>query len=362
MTHEEKRRHWSSQEDSTHSLTRSPSLITSSIIDTYYTYISFYFTPYQSNMNTFKLFLLSILLGSSQAFTPVKHYSPSIHHHTTSSSALFSKKQDTRNTNDVQSSRRNFIQTSASIAAITFLSQPNEAFAYEGTSKVLVIGGSGFVGTQICQKLQELNINYIATSRDGRGDTVPLDFLSDKVEATVAELAKDCTAVISTVGAIGSSEEIKIVNSGTGLASMGAKTAGVKQFVYISVAPEVRESVGNVDFFKNYMQGKALSEDAIKSNFPDSYTIVAPTFIYGGDSFGINPPRVADGYGRLVEGLLSSPPFRAAASVSPGFIGVALEPPVKVTDVAGACVAGALGKSQHILDTYDEIVQTSKLI
>ena len=315
-------------------------------------------------MNTFKLFFLSALLGSSQAFSPVKHHSPFFQH--TSSSALFSEKLSTRNSDSIESSRRNFIKVAgSSIAAITFLSQPDGVFASEGSSeKVLVIGGSGFVGKEVCKKLNELGIDYIATSRDGRDGTVALDFSSPNinVEATVADLAKDCTAVISTVGAIGSSEDVKTVNSGTGLASSGAKAAGVKNFVYISVAPEVRESVGGVDFFKNYMEGKAFSENAIKSNFPDSYTIVAPTFIYGGDRFGINPPRVADGYGRLVEGLLNSPPFRAAASVSPGFIGVALEPPVKVTAVANACVAGALGKSQNILDTYDEIVQTSNLI
>lgn len=314
-------------------------------------------------MNTFKLFFLSALLGSSQAFSPVKNHSPFYQH--TSSSALFSEKLSTRNSDGVESSRRNFIKVAgSSIAGITFLSHPENAFASEGSQKVLVIGGSGFVGKEVCKKLKELGIDYIATSRDGRDGTIALDFSSPNidVEATVADLAKDCTAVISTVGAIGSSEDVKTVNSGIGLASSGAKAAGVKNFVYISVAPEVRESVGGVDFFKNYMEGKAFSENAIKSNFPDSYTIVAPTFIYGGDSFGINPPRVADGYGRLVEGLLSSPPFRAAASVSPGFIGVALEPPVKVTAVAGACVAGALGKSQNILDTYDEIVQTSNLI
>ena len=38
-----------------------------------------------------------------------------------------------------------------------------------------------------------------------------------------------------------------------------------------------------------------------------------------------------------------------------GFIKIALEPPVSVDAVAKAAVAGALGKAQPILDTYDKI-------
>jgi len=59
---------------------------------------------------------------------------------------------------------------------------------------------------------------------------------------------------------------------------------------------------------------------------------------------------------------LSSGPFRAAASIAPGFIGVALEPPINVSSVAGAAVAGALGLSQSILDTYDEINEAAGLL
>jgi len=91
--------------------------------------------------------------------------------------------------------------------------------------------------------------------------------------------------------------------------------------------------------------------------------IVQPTFIYGGETFGINPPRVATGYGRVVEGILSAGPFQALASVAPGLIGVALDPPVNVDTVAAACVAGALGDGvltpDHNLsvelDTYEKI-------
>ena len=190
-----------------------------------------------------------------------------------------------------------------------------------------------------------------------------LDFSDSSVDITkrVEDISKGCTAVISCVGSIGTPSD-KTVNSGTGLSAIGAKAAGVKNFVYISVAPEVRDSSKGVSFLQDYMDGKAYSEDTIKKKFADSYTIIAPTFIYGGDKFAINPPRVADGYGRLVEGVLSSGVFRFAAGVSPGIISVALEPPINVSAVAGAAVSGALGLSNHVLDTYDEINEAAKLI
>jgi uncharacterized protein YbjT (DUF2867 family) len=255
-------------------------------------------------------------------------------------------------------SRRGFIEIAGtSIAAATIALKPSPVIASEYSGKVLVLGGTGFVGKEVCQKLTALGVDYIATSRDGRDGTIAVDFTDSSIDiaSKVKDIAKGCTAVISCVGVIGTSEDVKVANKGTGFASNGAKAAGVKNFVYISVAPEVKESVKGVSAFNNYMEGKAFSEDAIKANFGNGYTIIAPTFIYGGDKFGINPPRVADSYGRLVEGLLSSGPLRAAASISPGFIGVALEPPIKVSSVAGAAVAGALGLSQHVLDTYDEI-------
>lgn len=291
---------------------------------------------------------------------------------TLSRSSLYSSADD--NDDHVQldsvSSRRDVFKifsSSAAIAATASFTKPMSASAIpnvSGAGKVLVLGGTGFVGTEICSKLKELGIEYISTSRDGRDGTIALDFANPALDiaSTVEEIAKDCTAVISTVGAIGTGDMVRTVNAGTGIAAAGAKKAGVKNFVYISVAPEVKDSVKGVKALENYMEGKRFSEDSIKTNFAGGFTLIEPTFIYGGDKFALNPPRVADGYGRLVEGLLSSAPFRAAAGVSPGIIGVALEPPVKVSSVAGAAIAGALGLSQPVLDTYDEINKTAGLL
>jgi nucleoside-diphosphate-sugar epimerase len=265
------------------------------------------------------------------------------------------------------SSRRDFFRevaaTSLTVGGVMAFGPQPMAFAAGETSKVLVLGGTGFVGSRVVQKLKSLGVDVVATSRDGRDGTVALDVSKPGLDVTkaVEELAKGCTAVISTIGCIGTDQDLK-VNSATGLAAMGAKAAGVTQFVYISVAPEVKEFAKNIDFLKPYMQGKTFSEEAVASSFYKS-TVIEPTFIYGGDSFNVNPPRVAGFYGEFIEALLSSGPIRAITNVAPeGLIKIALEPPVSVDVVANAAVAGALREADSVLDSYDKIVAASKLI
>lgn len=255
-----------------------------------------------------------------------------------------------------------FHATGASVAAIIASAYAGPANAEASAEKILVLGGTGFVGSQVCKKLESMGINFAATSRDGRDGTIALDFLKDEnVTEKVEALSKGFTAVISAVGAIGTSSDLT-VNKGTGLAAMGAKASGVKRFVYISVAPEVRESATGISFLTDYLAGKKFTEDIIRTSNFDSYTIISPTFIYGGDTFALNPPRVAEGYGKIVESVLSSDLFRQAAAISPGIIKVALEPPVNVSTVAEAAIASSLGRSSSILDTYDKIKSASDLI
>jgi len=305
---------------------------------------------------------ISLLIRSTSGFTIQQ---PAVN---PPSSALYSATDDSLSSTPLD--RRHLLQGLASSAmALTITStNPTTASAEATSDKILVLGGSGFVGTQVCNQLHAKNIPFVSTSTNGRDGTIALDFTSGiNIGATVKDIIKsnDITAVISTIGAIGTDDVVKTINSGTGLAAIGAKEAGVSKFVYISVAPEVKDSVKGISLLSNYMDGKAFSEDCIVKNFgSSSYTLIEPTFIYGGDSYGLNPPRVADGpYGRFIEGLLSSSPLRAAASISPGIIGVALEPPIKVGSVAGAAVSSALGLSQEaVLDTYDEINAAAGLL
>ncbi|CAB9506842.1 expressed unknown protein [Seminavis robusta] len=232
-------------------------------------------------------------------------------------------------------------------------------------NKVLVLGGTGFVGSRVVQQLESLGVTVVATSTDGRDGTVALDFTQQDptaMQQTVQKLAKGSVAVVSCIGAIGTDND-KAINAGTGYAVQAAKKAGVDRFVYISVAPEVKEFAQDFDFLKDYLEGKSFSQDTIEST-ASLYTIIQPTFIHGGDEFKINPPRVAGFYGSFVEAVLSSGPLRALMNVAPeGFIKIALKPPVSVDAVAQAAVAGALGEvDDKFLDTYDKIKETAALL
>jgi hypothetical protein len=335
------------------------------------------------------LFLLAgciacLLVTSSDAFAPSSLSSKTFQRASFLPAARPSQEfeEEQQQKPDQQSlSRRNMLgnlaTTSASALALTFLSV-NPAFAEDdtaaavggvkGAAKVLVLGGTGFVGSRVVQTLRDLGVPVIATSRDGRDGTEKLEFTytSEKeVQERVQALATGCTAVISCVGTIGT-EFDEQVNSATALAAAGAKAAGVQRFVYITVAPEVKAFAKDIDFLKGYMKGKTVSRDAVLANFPGAAsTLVEPTFIYGGGSFELNPPRVAGFYGKIIEGLLSSSPVRAVTGIAPaGIIKIALEPPVPVEAVASAAVAGALGKegAPSILDTYDEIKQAASLV
>lgn len=75
-------------------------------------------------------------------------------------------------------------------------------------------------------------------------------------------------------------------------------------------------------FLSRYFDGKKRAELGIAKSFPSTGVLIKPTFIYGGDSFGLTPPRVSDGYGSGIDALLSSGPIRAIAGISPGLIKV----------------------------------------
>jgi hypothetical protein len=282
-------------------------------------------------------------------------------------------------------SRRDWMHKSLTVAAtsLVYLASttmslpPAQAAADDATTspKILLLGGTGLVGSQIRQLLQEQGIPVIATSRNGRDGTVALDVTTrpNDVAKQVQDLAQGCTAVISTIGVVGTPDD-SLVNAANALAAAGAKAAGVTRFVYITVSPQVNDLGKKIDFLQAYLQGKTFAREAVMHYYGDdddsnttttkllSYTLIEPTFIYGGDKFQFNPPRVNELYGGLIEGALSSAPLRLASSLAPGgFFKVALEPPVSAQAVAKAAIAGALGKTDTdaILDTYDKIVQAA---
>lgn len=265
-----------------------------------------------------------------------------------------------KSSREVEDVSRRQLLVSALFTVTAFYGQSVDAAP---TSKVLVLGGTGFIGSSVVQQLKDAGISVIATSRDGRDGTVELDILkTDNVADRVKELSTGCQAVISCWGAIGTAND-NAVNAASGLAAMGAKASGVNRFVSFGIAPEVVQAASGVEFIQPYIQGKQFAKQSVQSLFGESGVIIEPTFVHGGNSFGVNPPRVAGFYGDFIEGILSSSPVRALEGALPrgNIIQVALEPPISVETVASAAVAAALGRvgSSVSLDTYDKIKEVA---
>ena len=211
----------------------------------------------------------------------------------------------------------------------------------EPTSKpsILVLGGSGFVGSAICSKLDELGISFVAPRHD------ELDVTKSDAELKVADvcLQNSCTAVISTIGSINTPED-EVINAASGKAAVGARMGGCQRFVFIGNDENVRDLSKSIPFLKGYAAGKEEAEAKIRETFgPSDYCIIQPTFIYGGEDFALNPPRVASSVGQLADEVLGLYPIQALADALPGVLGVALSPPVSRERVAGAAINAALG-------------------
>ena len=163
---------------------------------------------------------------------------------------------------------------------------------------------------------------------------------------------------------IGFDEEV--LRQGNGIVNVAvskqAKDAGAKRMVYVSVSDIVPQALGNVGPFPTYFQGKQDATNAILNDFgKDKSYFIKPSFIYGGNVFTLNPPRVAEFYGKFIDSLLSSPPIRAITSISPPLIKVALVPPVSVDHIAQATAASALGLvDAGAYDGSDQINEVAK--
>ena len=225
--------------------------------------------------------------------------------------------------------------------------------------KVTVLGGSGFTGSRVCKALTEAGAEVTSVSKSGKAPawcaseawTQQVSWRANELTRGPREALQEAIgkpdAVVSCIGAIGFDRQGLLQGNGVANveAAAAAKVAGAQRMTYVSVSSEVVDAAGWLPpFFAGYFEGKSAAEDAVNGEFGESACVVRPTFIYGGDEFGLFPPRVSGWYGAIIEELLSNGVFVKGAEVLPGLLGVALLPPVSVDAVAAACAAHALGK------------------
>ena len=161
--------------------------------------------------------------------------------------------------------------------------------------RVVIVGGSGFIGSAIANRLCEAGVTVlIPTRRRSRAGHVLLLPNAEVVEADVhdpaalARLFEDADAVINTVGVLHSRPGTpfgpdfarahvelpqKIVTA--------CRTAGVARLVHISALG------ADANGPSEYQRSKAAGEHAIEAAGPDiAWTILRPSVVFGrGDSF-----------------------------------------------------------------------------
>ena len=236
--------------------------------------------------------------------------------------------------------------------------------ASKAPAKVVVVGGSGFVGSRVCDKLRAAGVaDVVSVSKSGGNGGVAIDLSSDACVTALTDAMKGADCVVSCVGVFKPGDD-DAMREGNGTYNVrvvdAAVAAKVDRFVYVSVASIVPDALGGADsapVMAGYFAGKKMTEEAIANAFDDSNVcIVKPSFIFGGDAFSVNPPRVTSQYGDVLVKFLGSGFVKTVASKSPKPIALTLAEPVSVDDVAGAVCSGVFGRNPSMAcDGTEEI-------
>ncbi|XP_004245953.1 uncharacterized protein At1g32220, chloroplastic [Solanum lycopersicum] len=208
------------------------------------------------------------------------------------------------------------------------------------TERIVVIGGSGFVGSAICKAAVSEGIEVISLSRSGRPsksdswvDQVTW-ITGDVFYANWDEVLIGATAVVSTLGGFGSDEQMLRINGEANVVAVNAaKEYGTPKFILISVhdynLPSFLQS--------SYFIGKRKAESEVLSKFPSSGVVLRPAFIYGKrkvDGFEIPLDLIGEPLEKLLRATESfTKPLNSLPASD-----LILAPPVSVDDVAYAVI------------------------
>ncbi|CAL5081026.1 unnamed protein product [Urochloa decumbens] len=206
--------------------------------------------------------------------------------------------------------------------------------------KLLVLGGSGFVGSHICK--EALDSGFVVSSLNRSGKPSISESWADKViwnqgnllePASFKDAMGDVSAVISCVGGFGSNSFMYKINGTANInAIRAAAEKGVKRFVYVSAA-----DFGLVNYLlKGYYEGKRAAEAELLSKFTYGGVILRPGFIHGTRQVGSV---------KIPLGLVGAPMQMVLQNAKPlarlPVVGPLLTPPVSVTSVAKVAVRAA---------------------
>ncbi|CAI5722845.1 unnamed protein product [Peronospora effusa] len=155
--------------------------------------------------------------------------------------------------------------------------------------RLLVVGGNGYVGSNILQRAVQKGVEVRSLNRSGKPQWQDVPWI-DEVdwhkgdvfdEVQLAKAVEGVTGVISAVGAFGNKEFMeKVCGDATIQAVQAAQKAGVERFVFVS-----NSRVGSYNPpwqpLYGYYHGKERAEAAVHARFPNTGVALRPGFIYG---------------------------------------------------------------------------------
>eukprot|EP01101_Sappina_pedata_P000094 TRINITY_DN10095_c0_g1_i1.p1 TRINITY_DN10095_c0_g1~~TRINITY_DN10095_c0_g1_i1.p1 ORF type:complete len:249 (+),score=73.28 TRINITY_DN10095_c0_g1_i1:56-802(+) len=213
--------------------------------------------------------------------------------------------------------------------------------------KLIVFGGTGYVGQEVLRSALDKNIEVISVNRSAAPPTTQWSHLVSWLKgdamkpAEFDKLFADAFAVISCVGAMGFGEHVKKIN---GQANVGliqeAKKSGVPRFVLISAHDYPLAS----PILSNYYAGKAEAEKEFLATYADSGTIIKPAFIHGTRYILGGIPLPLWLVGSPAEYVFSMGLFRLIERlpVVGKSLGPMFAPPVSVRDVGRTAIISAI--------------------
>ncbi|WVZ85492.1 hypothetical protein U9M48_032414 [Paspalum notatum var. saurae] len=228
--------------------------------------------------------------------------------------------------------------------------------------QIVVLGGSGFVGSAICKAAVSKGIEVVSLSRSGRPSysdpwVDQVNWLAgDVFYARWDEVLIGATAVVSTIGGFGNEEQMKRINGEANVVAIdAAKEYGVPKFILISVHDY---NLPSFLLTSGYFTGKRKAESELLSKYPASGVVLRPGFIYGKRKVnGFEVPL--DVVGQPVEKLLSSVEnFTKPLSSLPAS-DLILAPPVSVDDVAYAVINAVVDDSFFGVFTIEQIKEAA---
>ncbi|MEO7161161.1 MAG: complex I NDUFA9 subunit family protein [Polaromonas sp.] len=156
--------------------------------------------------------------------------------------------------------------------------------------KILIFGGTGFVGTQVCEKLNQLSCRVtVATRRSEHARHLQLLPLVDVIEidlhdsAALAALVAGHDAVVNLIGILHGSEEAfqKAHVQWPLTLARACKASGVRRIVHISALG------ASTDSPSRYQRSKARGEAALLGSGLD-VTVLRPSVMFGADDKFLN--------------------------------------------------------------------------